>query len=252
MRYVRLHLLSALIVLCFCATAPAVVILDFEDLVLGDRYTPKFGAHPWQFQTGPATVEAREFFWLPTGSTKLGIIEVQNGGLAGGSGLELMLNNVNADFDFGKSYATDLWLEFGEYGGNINIDINGDFHNFNNFTDIDGMLIGGAKVSVVNGFGNDKGRLHLAGTVPGAIHSFQIGGQELWIDNLRFEEWCPPKPGNPDLNGDGAVDGADAGILFSAWTGDGVPTHGVPEPAGLLPLATCLLGLLGSARRFLV
>lgn len=89
------------------------------------------------------------------------------------------MNNVSLDFNFGSSLA-GLTLPFGEYGGNLNININGDFRNFENFADINGLVIGGVKVSVVNGFGNDTGLLQLSG----GIGSFSVGGQELWIDNV--------------------------------------------------------------------
>jgi hypothetical protein len=40
-------------------------------------------------------------------------------------------------------------------------------------------------VAVVNGLGNDKGRLELTGT----IDSFAVGGQELWIDDVCIEKY---------------------------------------------------------------
>ncbi|MEE8524447.1 MAG: hypothetical protein V3T72_10990, partial [Thermoanaerobaculia bacterium] len=73
---------------------------------------------------------------------------------------------------------------FGEFGGNLNIEINGDFQNFGDFADIDGMIIGGVQVAVTNGFGNDQGTLLLTGE----IHSLAIGGQELVIDHVCFTE----------------------------------------------------------------
>ena len=106
-----------------------------------------------------------------------------SGGLAGGTGQELAVNNVNLNFDFGRPVRS-ISLLFGEYGGNLNIEINGDFRNFDNFTDIDGAIIGGVQVSVINGFGNDAGRLELEGV----ISSFSVGGQELWIDEVCVED----------------------------------------------------------------
>jgi hypothetical protein len=94
---------------------------------------------------------------------------------------EMIVNNILLKFDFGGPVA-GLALRFGEYGGNLNIDINGEFVNFENFADINGAVIGGVNVSVVNGLGNDQGTLTLLGT----IESFAIGGQELFIDDV-----CP-------------------------------------------------------------
>ncbi|WP_264322338.1 SdrD B-like domain-containing protein [Zarconia navalis] len=76
---------------------------------------------------------------------------------------------------------TDLSLVFGEFGGNLNLEINGDFRNFEDFADIDGDTVGGVDVSVVNGFGDDQGTLQLSGD----ISSFSVGGQELWIDDVE-------------------------------------------------------------------
>jgi len=93
------------------------------------------------------------------------------------------VNNINLAFDFGNPVHS-LSLMFGEYGGNLNIDINGDFRNFNNFADLNGQTVGGVQVSVVNGLGNDRGRLQL----DGVITSFAVGGQELWIDDVCVED----------------------------------------------------------------
>ena len=75
---------------------------------------------------------------------------------------------------------TDLSFVFGEFGGNLNLEINGDFRNFEDFAEIDGDTVGGVDVSIVNGFGDDQGTLQLSGN----ISSFSIGGQELWIDDV--------------------------------------------------------------------
>ena len=97
----------------------------------------------------------------------------------GGFGQHMVVNNVNLRIvDDGPWEG--LSLLFGEYGGNLNIDINGYHREFDDFHDIDGDTIGGVDVSVVNGFGQDEGSLTLSGT----INSFAIGGQELCIDDL--------------------------------------------------------------------
>ena len=56
---------------------------------------------------------------------------------------------------------------------------------------------------------------------------------------LMFGNWG--QPGIGDCNNDGIVDAADAGIMFSEWTGDAPATIGVPEPS------TPLLLLFGSS-----
>ncbi len=138
--------------------------------LVGDTFTDCAAMRVYQFQWSNGTL---------TGS---GYATVILAGLAGGSGKEINLNNVNLIVDFGHAIK-GLTLKFGEYGGNLNIMINGDRRNFQNFRDIDGMNIGGAHVSVpVGGHGNDKGILE----IHGEIQKFYVGGQELYIDDI-----CP-------------------------------------------------------------
>jgi hypothetical protein len=133
------------------------------------------------FVDAGAVITAHPFVWSNGTPFGGGFTRVENTGLAGGSGREVQVNNINLAFDFGQPLM-GLSLDFGEYGGNLNIEINGDFRNFQNFADIHGLVIGGVKVVVANGFGNDKGHLGLTGL----IHTFSVGGQELWLDDV-----CP-------------------------------------------------------------
>ena len=158
------------------ATPPPFVCIDFEGPALdtvfhvGDTF-PESGT--------PITLE--QFQWSNSVWTPDGFAKIVNGGLAGGSGKEILVNNVNLRFAF-DGPRPGLKIRFGEYGGNLNIDINGEFRNFENFADIDGATIGGVNVAVVNGLGNDMGGIVLTGV----INSFAIGGQELWLDDI-----CP-------------------------------------------------------------
>lgn len=145
---------------------------DFEDLTLGTTY------HVLDtFTTSGVPVTVKAFQWSNGVWTNGGHTTVENGGRAGGSGNEMNVNNVNLDFGTPVS-VSGCSLLFGEYGGNVNVEINGDFRNVFNFSDLNGLTIGEVHVTVVNGFGNDKGSLHLTGL----ISQFAIGGQELWID----------------------------------------------------------------------
>ena len=149
---------------------------DFEDLIVNIEY--KVGDI---FTTRGTPVTVKPFQWSGGGWTSDGYTKVVAMGLAGGSGNEMNVNNVNLDFDLGPP-VTELSLLFGEYGGNLNIEINGDFRNVLNFSDINGLTIGGVNVTVID-FGGGKGRLKLTG---GIINQFAIGGQELWIDDVRY------------------------------------------------------------------
>ena len=92
---------------------------------------------------------------------------------------------MNLDFNF-NGPVKGLSLLFGEceYGGKLNIEINSDFKDFDTFAQIDGSIIGGVLVTVVNGPGNNKGNLTLEGT----INQFAVGGQELWIDDVKSDK----------------------------------------------------------------
>lgn len=161
-----------------CISAPPCV--DFEDLTLGTTYHVGDS-----FVDSGVVITAQPFVWSNGTPTSSGYAQVGNAGLAGGSGLEMQVNNINLAFDFGQPLY-GLSLDFGEYGGNLNIEINSDFRNFDNFVDINGLMIGGVKAVVVNGLGNDIGRLLLFGP----IQTFFVGGQELWIDNVCPQACC--------------------------------------------------------------
>ncbi len=154
--------------------------LNFEDLVLGTIYNPGDS-----FTTSGVTVTAEDFTFSSGVTTNLGFSRVENGTLAGGSGQELNVNNILLSFDVGN--VTALSFAFGEYGGNLNMRVNGAFQNFENFSQLNGAMIGGALVSVVNGFGNDQGSISLTGP----ISSFAVGGQEFYMDDLRTSGVVP-------------------------------------------------------------
>jgi LysM repeat protein len=149
---------------------------EFEDLNSGSVY--KVGE---RFITSNTIISVGQFVWGNGTPTADGYAAVAAQSAAGGFGNEMQVNNVNLNFMFDVP-STGLSMLFGEYGGSLNIDVNGDFLNFADFADINGTALGGVKISVLNGFGNDKGFLQLSG----AIKTFAVGGQELWIDNV-----CP-------------------------------------------------------------
>ena len=166
---------------------------EFEDLTLGDAYHvgDTFVTHN---MSGTATldVEPVPFVWSDGTVFPGGVATVENGGNAGHGGNEFNVNNIGLRFSSAVGSVPGFSMLFGEYGGNLNFSINGDFRNFNNFQDINGAVIGGAVVFVVGGNGNDTGQLMAIGS----ISEFSVGGQELYIDHI-----CPEmgdEPGNPD------------------------------------------------------
>jgi len=105
------------------------------------------------------------------------------------SGHRMSLNNITVVLDYAGSIGpvVDPVFGFGEYGGNINLAINGDFRTFNDMLDIDGTVIGGCLVQVLaGGAGNDCGLVRFLGPVD----RLRVGGQEFWWDGA--EEQTPP------------------------------------------------------------
>ncbi len=169
---------SSLALLAFVWLAPppaAAVTLGFEDLVPGTSYG--FGD---LFTTGGVPVDV-EAFQSSGGVFLSNFAEVDTNQNSGGTGNDLEINNVI--LDFGVPVGTNSFsFLFGEFGGNLNLNINGDFRNFENFQDIDGLVIGGVTANVISGgFGNDQGSIEFSG---GPIALFKLGGQELWIDDV--------------------------------------------------------------------
>lgn len=147
---------------------------EFEDLKPGTAY--RVGEI---FLTSGLSITVEPFVWGMGVPTSGGLVYVTTGQAAGGFGTEIQTNNANIVFDF-SAFPSSLSLLFGEYGSDLNININGDFRTIRDFADIHGLKLGGVKISVLKGFGNDAGYLQLSG----AIRTFAVGGQELWIDNV--------------------------------------------------------------------
>jgi hypothetical protein len=146
---------------------------QFEDLPLGQRYRIRDA-----FAASGTGLTVKVFQWTNGQWTSNGYVKVVNGNRAGGSGQELYVNNANVLLEFCDPPAgLSLLLS---HGGNLNIEINGEFVNFRRFAEIDGRIIGGVAVSLASGPAAGQGELKLEGK----IYSFTLGGQELWIDDL--------------------------------------------------------------------
>lgn len=184
MRKVRLAMLCCGVLALFAAAPARAAVYDFEDLVFNTTYN--VGG---TFTTNGHLFDLEQFQWDGGTWTPAGHAYVDNQLLAGGSGLDLELNNINLETVF-VGPVSSLGLVFGEYGGNLNIEINGDFLNFSKLADINGTTIGGCTIVVTNGFGNDQGTF----LAEGSIGQFALGGQELWIDDIRTGDVVVPEP----------------------------------------------------------
>ena len=98
-----------------------------------------------------------------------------------GTNNELFLNNISVRVDFGAP-ARLISLRYGEWGGFLQLEVNGDCQIFQDYRHVHGARVGGATISVVDYGtpGNGCGRL----TVTGQIDTFRVGGQELRVDDV--------------------------------------------------------------------
>jgi hypothetical protein len=151
--------------------------IDFDALALDTNY------HNGDSLTEDRTLLMIGPFQWGNGTWTFGnMAEVDPGAKAGGSGNSLQLNNVDATF--GVGCATKISVHYGEYGGNVNLRVNGDFRNTDNFSDLTNSSVGGANIVVTlispAGEHNEFAVLEITGT----ITDFALGGQELWIDDV--------------------------------------------------------------------
>lgn len=185
------HLLIAAVVIAAAALpaeaqpAPSCALpgtTGFGDLTPGTTY--RVGN---EFSSGAADFLVRPFTWSDGQTTEDGFASVDPAAaMAGGTGLELQVNNVLIDIGFGGPLERAT-LRFGDHGGNVNLEVNGDLVNVDDLADLSGSTVGGVRVTVVQEPQEPTGTL----TLDGRIGSFAIGGQELWIDDVASDPLCP-------------------------------------------------------------
>ena len=143
------------------------------------------------------------------GWSHCGSAQVVQGGPPCNVDQRLNLNNIAVSFEFAAFSGPEdnLFMTFGQYGGFMNISINGSRRVcFTQMGQLDGQTLGGVTMQVTNGFGNGCGTIAFIGTVD----SLLLAGQEYWIDGI-----CVPQP--VDIDGDGLVSASDLSFLLAAW-----------------------------------
>ena len=112
-----------------------------------------------------------------------------------GDGFELKTRSCNVSHDFGAyGGVNDVTFRCGEYGGGVNIAVNGDFASADDWIVFDGMTLGGCLVSVV--LGGDEGDCTIV-ELAGHVDKLTLGGEENAIDCI---EWLSTGDGNPNGN----------------------------------------------------
>jgi len=119
-----------------------------------------------------------------------GHAEVDHASMACGVGNELRLNNAVAIFKSSSGAMNKVSFRYGDWGGNINVEINKDFRNVADMAMLNGLTIGGVTLHVVAGGGHGCGEVQLHGVVK----RMAIGGQEFAIDCLRGRLLRPKSP----------------------------------------------------------
>jgi hypothetical protein len=190
--------------------------LTFDDLTAGTVYLVGD-----TFMTSGQTVDVKPFQWSGGLWSNQGEVIVDSANRAGGSGLDLQCRNASVHFNAPPlDYAE---LLYGEYGGNVNLAVNGDFRNVNDLTDLDGAVVGGVAVTVLPGGAGVLGQGVLR--LEGPINDLVIGGQELWLDNAGSSSIDMAFAitdraftlGTADLDASGFVDLDDFRILAMQW-----------------------------------
>lgn len=135
-------------------------------------------------------ISGEAFQWPDARWTESGYARVDDQQRAGGAGHDLMVNNINLNFQITGPFASAR-VAFGSFGGNTNLRVNGELRNVNDIFSLDGEVVGGVRVSVARSGSTRQGLVSLdAQSSP--IGEFIIGGQELWIDNVTFRGSAQP------------------------------------------------------------
>ena len=193
----RFILATAILGTTAAADAP-----NWEDQPLGNTH---FVGH--NITASGIDVTFHCFEWLPSGNTCNGQAVIDNRNLACGTGFDLGLNNINVRMNFAGSGMpqNNLKVLYGEYGGNVNLRVNGDPRNVADFASLHGTVVGGTTVLVNQFPGSTCGEI----TFQGVTEDLWIGGQELWIDGFDADQPDPCDFGYEDLSfGDVYVNGS--------------------------------------------
>ena len=148
------------------------------------------------FTSEGASIDVVQFFWTGGGPATGGNATVSTANEAGGSGQEMSLNNVSLEFN-PPAPVDGMSALFANLGGNTNLRVNGDLANVGDLVSLDGTFLGGVLVEV-NMTSATAGELLLRGTV----HSFSIGGQEFFLDEVCRGEFVAPPGSQPCVNFD--------------------------------------------------
>lgn len=186
--------MSCAIAAACCGSVACADLVSFNDLADGDTF-----AVGSSLVSDGVTMNVESFL----GDN---FVRIDDQGLAGGDGLDAEINNARLSIDFASQFGgstASVVLFFGEYGGGNGLTVNGTEQTTGDLLTLDGLIIGGATVEVLD-FGAVPGGQLGRIQITGAISSFGIAGQELWVDNIRFAT-VPAPAGALALGGLGLI-----------------------------------------------
>jgi hypothetical protein len=154
--------------------------MDFESYPLGAQYVVG-NNQTYQDIYGEFT----KFQWSNGTWTSGGIATVVNGGQAQGSGQEVNLNNINIRFIFAAVQPVSATFKYADWGGNVNLGINGTLSNRGDLSELNGSVVNGVLILVTRTDvpGGHYGTVALIGQ-SSSIERFGVGGQEFWADDI--------------------------------------------------------------------
>lgn len=168
--------------ICHTPCPPKGTCLDFEGIAPGDSW--------FAFQGfSEDGVDIDTFYLFDLGGfvvTPDPLMETATSQQAGYVGQDLRLIDATVQFNFGENCVTNLSLHFGNYGGLVNIQINGDLQQFPDMAAMDGATVGGALLSVtrIPVAGGYTGILGVSGNIGS---NFYLGGADFYIDHVCFD-----------------------------------------------------------------
>lgn len=176
--------LAAATLLAAGSAAAATYLYTFSNMpagtsfVFGDSLTPN-----------GATIEFKKFQWSGGTWFSGGVATIVPSNHAGGVANELNLNNINVRI-IPDTPAITAGYKYADFGGNVNLGVNGDLRNVNNLIDVNGDVVGGCDVIVTEFpmLGGVFGEVEILCPDPVVIDMFGVGGQEFFIDDVTFED----------------------------------------------------------------
>lgn len=187
-RYIRVvSLVGAALVTAAVAGAAVVALIDFEGFAYGTSFgsTATTAAGSQIFVVNDVQVSIHPFSPIGGAATTYGDAIIQ----PATSGKAMRLNNVNLRFDVAQQDYRVVTVEFFENGGGLNIAVNGGAIQRWKIATPPAAVAAGvrmfvARTSLPAPSGASTGTILLLGDV----RNFTIGGQELVIDNISFQD----------------------------------------------------------------